>query len=199
MTDLQPDQTEYPVDTDTELPLTHQANPKRDLELLTGPTPQRQVDSDQGLQPDPTATEVTILPVPSGPGKPRKGLITTKDNDRSKSTTPSGAADLDLPNAVPILTPAQLQSIAKRRRQKSRANPPKNPTACFYLSTLMLKWTAGGAIWMPIYKAARGDIVIQSLPSGNIADLSGALMAKIETVCTFGCSKDRIDIVKYRH
>jgi len=49
---------------------------------------------------------------------------------------------------------------------------------------------------MPIYKAARGDIVIQSLPSGNIADLSGALMAKIETVCTFGCPEEGIDIVK---
>jgi len=45
VTDLQPDQTKYSVDTETELPLTHQANPERDSELLTGPTPQRQVDS----------------------------------------------------------------------------------------------------------------------------------------------------------
>jgi len=97
---------------------------------------------------------------------------------------------------VPILTRAQLQSIAKRRRQKSRANPPKNPTACFYLSTPVLKWTTGGAIWMPIYKAEKDDIVIQSLPSGNIEDLSGALMAKIETVCTFGCPEEGIDIVQ---
>jgi len=49
---------------------------------------------------------------------------------------------------------------------------------------------------MPIYKVARGDIVIQSLPSGNLADLSGAWMAKIETVCTFDCPEEGIDFVQ---
>jgi hypothetical protein len=97
--------------------------------------------------------------------------------------SPTVAAESALPDAqthmttakkdegpVPILTTAQLQSIAKSRRQQSRAKPPKNPTACFCLSTTVLKWTTGGAIWMPIYKAEKGVIVIQSLPSGNIED-----------------------------
>jgi len=49
---------------------------------------------------------------------------------------------------------------------------------------------------MPIYKAEKGDIVIQSLPSGNIEDLSEAMMTKIETVCTFDCPVEGIDIVQ---
>ena len=49
---------------------------------------------------------------------------------------------------------------------------------------------------MPIYKAEKGVIVIQSLPSGNVEDLSGALMTKIETVCTFDCPEEGIDIVQ---
>jgi len=59
-----------------------------------------------------------------------------------------------------------------------------------------LKWVTGGALWIPIYRVEKGDIVIQSLPSGNIEDLSGAMMAKIETVCTFGCPEEGIDIVQ---
>jgi len=144
VTDLQPDQTEYSVNTKTELPLTHQANTERDLELLTGPTPQRQVDSGQGLQPDTTANEGPIPTVSPRKGRHRKGQPATKDNDRTESMPPTVAAEMALPDAqthmptakkdegpAPILTPAQLQSIAKRRRQQSRAKPPKNPTACF--------------------------------------------------------------------
>ena len=53
-----------------------------------------------------------------------------------------------------------------------------------------------GACWIPIYKADKGYTVIQSLPSGKIEDTTGALMAKIETICTFGCSNVGIDIVR---
>jgi len=124
-------------------------------------------------------------------------------------TLPTAEAKTALPDApiqvptatkedgpAPTLTPAQMHSIAKRRRQQARAKLPKSSTACFYLTTPVLIWGTEGAFWIPIYKAEKGDIVIQSPPSGNIEDLSGALMAKIETVCTFGCSKDRIDIVQ---
>jgi len=53
-----------------------------------------------------------------------------------------------------------------------------------------------GAHWTPIYKAEKGHIVFTSLPSGNIEDTTGAVMAKIKTVCTFACSPDGIDIVQ---
>jgi len=207
--DLQPDQTETSVNKETELPLTLQANTDRDLELLTGPTPQRQVDSGQGLQPDTTAKEGPIPTMPPRKVRHRKTQPITKNNDRTEPMRLTVTAEKALPDAqtrihtakkeegsAPILTPAQLQSIAKRRRQQSRAKPPKNSTACFYLSTLVLKWTIEGAIWMPIYKVDKGDIVVQSLPSGNIEDLSGAMMTAIETVCTFDCPDERIDLVK---
>jgi len=93
------------------------------------------------------------------------------------------------------LTQAQMHSIAKRRRQQARAELPKSSTACFHLSTPVLIWETEGPLWIPIYKAAKGVMVIQSLPSGKLEDLTGAVMTEIETVCTFGCSKDGIDIV----
>jgi len=52
------------------------------------------------------------------------------------------------------------------------------------------------AIWIPIYNAERGDIVVQSLPSGIIEDLTDALMTKIETTCIFDCPAGGIDIVQ---
>jgi len=88
-----------------------------------------------------------------------------------------------------------MHSIAKHRRQQARAKLPKSSTACFHLSTPVLIWETGGPLWIPIYKASKGVMVIQSLPSGKLEDLTGAVMTKIETVCTFGCSKDGIDIV----
>ena len=97
---------------------------------------------------------------------------------------------------IPTLTQAQMHSIAKRRRQQARAKLPKSSTACFLLSTPILIWETEGALWIPIYKAAKGATVIQSLPSGKLEDLTGAVMTKIETVCTFGCPKDGIDIVR---
>ena len=100
---------------------------------------------------------------------------------------------------APILTPTQLQSVAKRRRQQLRAKPlknPKNPTACFYLTTRVLKWTGGGVIWQPIFKLGKGDTVVQTIPSGDIEDLSGATMTVIKTVCTFEGPDEGIDMVQ---
>jgi len=152
-TDEQLEQKNHIVDTGTESPQTYRANPDRDLELLRGPTPQGQVDPGLDLHSDTTATERSI-PTMSRPESHRKGQPVTKNIDRAKSTPPIAAAVTALLYApthiptvkkeegpAPILTPAQLQSIAKRRRQQLRAKLPKNPTACFYLSTLVLKWT----------------------------------------------------------
>jgi len=54
----------------------------------------------------------------------------------------------------------------------------------------------GKASWKPIYLLEKGDIVVQTLPSGKIEDLTGALRTPIETVCTFDCPTGRIDIVR---
>jgi len=213
VTDLKPtpDQTECSAVTGIEPPPTHRANLERDQELQSGSTSQGQEGPCLGLQPDIRDTVDSILPAPSEPGRRRKGQPATKDStqDRAMYTLPTAKAKTAPPDApmqvptatkedgpAPTLTPAQMHSIAKRRRQQARVKLPKSSTACFYLTTPVLIWGADGAFWIPIYKTEKGDIVIQSLPSGNIEDLSGALMAKIETACTFGCSKDRIDIVQ---
>jgi len=93
-------------------------------------------------------------------------------------------------------TQAETTSIEKRRRRQAGAKElVKSGTACFALGTPILVKRSEKASWIPIYKAERGDIVVQSLPSGKIEDLTYALMTKIETVCTFDCPVGGIDIV----
>jgi len=103
---------------------------------------------------------------------------------------------------APTLTQVEINSIEKRRRRQARSQqddkrrPIKKSTACFSLSTPILVSATEGAIWIPIYKAAKGLRVIQSLPSGKIEDLTGAVTTKIETACTFDCPVEGIDVVK---
>jgi len=99
----------------------------------------------------------------------------------------------------PELTPKQAEttSIEKRRHRQARAKAQvKRGTACFALVTHILVKRPEKAIWIPIYTAERGDIVVQSLPSGKIEDWTGALMTKIETACSFDCPTGGIDIVQ---
>jgi len=50
--------------------------------------------------------------------------------------------------------------------------------------------------WIPIYLTEKGDIVVQTLPSGKLEDLTGAVMTTIETACSFDCPAGGIDIVR---
>ena len=206
----------------------------RDSELLTGLTPQRLADSDQGPQPGTTVQGGLIPTKPPRKANSRKALSTIKDEDRQgmplTGPTPQRQVDSDqgpqpgptvheglIPNRegpsgppkeipVPILTPTQLQSVAKRRRQQLRAaqkphglppkNPPNHPTACFYLTTRVLTWTEGEVLWTPIFKLGQGDTVVQTIPSGHIDDLAGAKMTVIKTVCTFDGPDEGIDMVQ---
>jgi len=98
---------------------------------------------------------------------------------------------------VPTLTQAETTSIEKRRRRQAKAREQvKNSTACFHRGTPILVIRTERAIWIPIYTAEKGDIVVQSLPSGLIEDLTDALKTKIETTCTFDCPAGGIDIVQ---
>jgi len=97
----------------------------------------------------------------------------------------------------PTLTQAEKNSIDKHKRRQVRAKgQDKRSTACFALGTPILVKGPEKASWIPIWNAERGDIVVQSLPSGKLEDLSGALMTRIETVCTFECPAGGIDIVR---
>ena len=55
---------------------------------------------------------------------------------------------------------------------------------------------AGEASWIQIGDARRGATAIQSLPSGNIGDVSGAQSATLEKVWIFEEEGDEIDIVQ---
>jgi len=66
----------------------------------------------------------------------------------------------------------------------------------FTIDTHILILTAGVASWTPIGDARSGATVIQSLPSGNIGDVSGAQSATLEKVWIFKGGGDGIDIVQ---
>jgi len=69
-------------------------------------------------------------------------------------------------------------------------------TPNFTINTHILILTAGVASWTQIGDARRGATVIQSLPSGNIGDVSGAQSATLERVWIFEEGGDDIDIVQ---
>ena len=97
----------------------------------------------------------------------------------------------------PTLKQRERYGITKHQRRNARNKPQaKNKTACFALDTLILIEKMGQAFWKPIYRAAQGDIVVQTLPSGKIEDLTGALMTPIKTLCAFNCLNGRSDMVR---
>ena len=122
------------------------------------------------------------------------------------STLLSGGAKTALPDVLesattemkdnepePTLTQAEMKSIEKRRGRKARAKGPvKNSTACFAFDTPILVLGPEKASWIPICRVGRGKMVVQSLPSGNIEDLTGATMTRVKTAC----SESGIDIVQ---
>jgi len=129
---------------------------------------------------DTRTTATSMLPIEGAKGGLTEALEPVSDNE-----------------PAPSLTQAETTSIAKRRQRQAKVrNQAKNSTACFHLGTPILVRKPEGAIWIPIYKAERGDIVVQSLPSGIIEDLTEALMTKIETTNSFDCPAGGIDIVQ---
>jgi len=126
------------------------------------------------------------------------------------STLRRGGAKTALPEAVksataetkdnepePTPTQAEMKSIEKRKRRQARANRPgKNSTACFAFDTAILVLGPEKASWILIWCVGKGKVVVQSLPSGNIEDLTGAMMTAVETACSFECPESEIDIVQ---
>jgi len=86
----------------------------------------------------------------------------------------------------PTLTQADMKSIENHKRRQARANRQgKNSTACFAFDTAILVLGPEKASWIPIWCVEKGNTVIQSLPSGNIEDLTDAMMTAVETACSF--------------
>ena len=71
-----------------------------------------------------------------------------------------------------------------RRQQLARSNRSSiSDTACFSFDTCVLVVSQGYAIWKMLYTVIQGELVVQSLPSGNIMDLTGALTTPVKTLC----------------
>ena len=106
-------------------------------------------------------------------------------------------ADAKSTEQEPTLTKAQTASIDKRRRRQARANSQGNRgTACFTGNTYILVIKRSRASRIPIWTVKKGDVAVQSLPSGKIEDLSRAMMTPIKTLCTFECPDAKIDLVQ---
>jgi len=175
---------------------------------LPGPTAQEP----DGLILDPlsaiTGSVEFTYTASSGPGMRREehllekyGLHTTDLNNGAKTALPGALepmpAETKDNEPESTLTQAETNSIEKRRRRQARAKgQAKKSTACFAYDTTIQVKGPEKASWTPIWLVGRGSIVVQSLPSGNIEDLTDAMMTKVETVCTFGCSASGIDIVQ---
>jgi len=198
--------------TGTEPPQVHPTTQKDEREQLLGPTAQEH----DGLRLDPQSA-ITGIAEPthtasSGPDIRRKEQLVEKCDTHTTvmSTLLTEGAKAALPEIpvlvpaetkdnelVPTLTQAETTSIEKRRRRQAKAREQvKNSTACFHRGTPILVIRTERAIWIPIYTAEKGDIVVQSLSSGIIEDLTDALMTKIETTCIFDCPAGGIDIVQ---
>ena len=93
--------------------------------------------------------------------------------------------------------PKAGQSKPLTRRQRSaRSNRPSiSSTACFSFDTSILVISQGYAIWKMIYAVIQGELVVQSLPSGNIMDLTCALTTPVKTLCNFDTKDGGNDMV----
>jgi len=124
-------------------------------------------------------------------------LLSDGANTATPGTLEPTTAETKDNEPEPILTQNEKYAIAKHQRRKARSQAQvKSSTACFALGTPILVEILGKASWKPIYLAEKGDTVVQTLPSGKIEDLTGALRTPIKTVCTFDYPAGRIDIVR---
>ena len=156
-------------------------------------------------------------PLPLQEGRPMTTLVSYAAPD--SSTLPTGTEEwpqLPGPGAERLhgasepLTPDTMTNAPEaghpvtatntlNRRQRTAARSKKTPnprTACFSPDTPVLIASQGTAQWKMIYKAEKGESVVQLLPSGNIMDLTDAITTPIRTLCCFDTPKGDNDMVK---
>ena len=81
------------------------------------------------------------------------------------------------------------------RHLRKSTRPSKVDTACFRFDTKVLIVQEGFAMWEGIYKVCKGETVVQSLPSGNILDLTDAILTPVTTLCCFETTGGPMDMV----
>jgi len=91
----------------------------------------------------------------------------------------------------------EAYTLARRQCRTARSKRlPKSSTACFGFDTPILMDFLGIAYWKTIHKADKGESVVQILPSGNIEDLTDALITPIKTTCCFDRQTGGNDMVR---
>jgi len=92
---------------------------------------------------------------------------------------------------------SETKSIEKCKCRQTRAKgKAKGSTVCFDYNTLILLTKTEKASWTPIWLTNKGDLVVQSLPSGDTNNLTDATTTAIKTVCTFDCPASGIDMIQ---
>jgi len=113
-----------------------------------------------------------------------------------------GASEPLTPEArtnAPGAAHSAIEAYTSTRRQRTAAKskrPANSSTACFGYDTPVLMVSQGIAQWEMFYKTEKGVSVVQSLPSGNIMDLTDAITTPIKTLCCFETQKGDNDMVK---
>jgi len=130
-------------------------------------------------------------------GRPKKELKNGKPISRT-DPLPDAAlnqpATLD-PKEWPLFPEPDANPLTRRQRSARSIRPPISHTACFSFDTSILVISQGYALWKMIYAVKQGELVVQSLPSGNIMDLTGALTTPIKTLCNFDTQDGGNDMV----
>jgi len=99
----------------------------------------------------------------------KTALLKGPDSERPQITSFEVTAETQNIEQEPTLTQAQKTSIDKCRRRQAKANGQCNRgTACFTADTHILVRKSNEASWIPIWTAKKGDIAVQSLPSGKL-------------------------------
>jgi len=96
---------------------------------------------------------------------------------------------------APLVGQSTTAKSTLPRRQRPAKKPPKSSTACFSWDTYVLVEYQGFAMWKKFFQVQQGELAVQSLPSGNIMDLTGALLTPVKTLCYFDTKDGRIDLV----
>jgi len=102
---------------------------------------------------------------------------------------------INAPDTTQSATEAYIVPRSQRKAARSK-RLPKSSTACFNFDTPVLMESMGTAYWKMIYKAEKGESVVQTLPSGNIMDLTDAHTTPIKTNCCFVSQAGGNDMVR---
>ena len=146
---------------------------------------------------------------PTAPPMDTQQAQTQPETDHSTEQATSSSEGIGLANGVPqpITSDAETNApkagqsmpasptLTGRKRSARRNRPAVSSTACFSFDTSILVVSQGYACWKMIHKVTRGELVVQSLPSGHIMDLSGALTTPVKTLCYFDTKEGGNDMV----